>query len=93
MFQTNSLTGMWDTDTIGGRVKSLDGNRYSQVFYNGTYFSETYLMAKKDDAGQVLKMFVIELGVPEELTVDGPKEQNSSWIDFTNRHFAFYIIL
>ena len=34
-------------------------------------------MAKKDDAGQALKTFVTELGVPEELTVDGSKEQNS----------------
>ena len=62
---------MWATDTMDRRVKSLDVNRYSQVFSNGTYFAEIYHIAEKDDAGQVLKTFLMELGVPEELTVDG----------------------
>ena len=52
VFQTKSLTGMWATDTIDRRVKSLDGNRYAQVFSNGTYFSEIYLMSRKYDVGQ-----------------------------------------
>ena len=29
VFQTKSLTGMWDTDTMDGWVKSLDGNQYA----------------------------------------------------------------
>ena len=33
-------------------------------------------MPKKSDVGQSLKTFVIELGVPEELTFNGSKEQN-----------------
>ena len=39
-------------------------------------------MFKKFDAGQALKMFVTELGVPEELTVDGSKEHNSPGTEF-----------
>ena len=35
------------------------------MFSNGTYFSEIYSMAKKSDAVQALKTFLIELGVPE----------------------------
>ena len=31
-------------------------------------------MVKKADTGQALKKFVMELGVPEELVVDGSKE-------------------
>ena len=58
---------MWATDTMDMRVKSFDGNRYAQVFSNSSYFAEIYPMAKKPDAGQSLKMFVMELGVPEEL--------------------------
>ena len=54
-----------------GRVKYLDKNQYAQVFSNGTYLSEIYTMAKKADAGQALKTFVMELGVPDELRVDG----------------------
>ena len=39
-------------------------------------------MANKADAGQALKTFVMELGVPEELTVDGSKENNSPGTEF-----------
>ena len=62
---TKRITGIWATDTMDGQVKSLDRNRYSQVFSNGTYFAEIYPMAKKADAVQALKTFVMELGVPE----------------------------
>ena len=65
------LTGTRATDTMEGRVKYLDKNQYAQVFSNGTYLSEIYTMAKKADAGQALKTFVMELGVPDELRVDG----------------------
>ena len=69
---------MWATDNMGGRVKYLDGNRYTQVLSNGTYFADIYPMAKKDDSGKAIRMFVMELDVPEELTADVSKEQNSS---------------
>jgi hypothetical protein len=39
-------------------------------------------MASKADAGQALKTFVTELGVPDELTIDGSKEQNSKGREF-----------
>ena len=71
VFQTKSLTGVWATDTMDWGVKSLDGKWYAPVFSNGKYFAEIYLMDKKSDAGQALKTFVTELGVPEELTVKG----------------------
>ena len=73
---------MWAMDTMYGRVKYLDGNRYAQVFSNGTYFSEIYPMANKADAGKVLRMFVMELGVPEELKSDLSKEKNSPGTEF-----------
>ena len=44
-------------------------------------------MAKKTDKGQTLKTFVMELVVPEELTIDGSKEKNSPGTEFMNRHF------
>ena len=65
VFQTKRLTGMRDTDTMDGRLKSLDRNRYAHVLSNGTYFAEIYPMAKNSDALQALKTFVMELGVPE----------------------------
>ena len=48
---------MWATDTMDGRVKSLDGNQYEQVFSKGTYFAEIYPMTNKSDTGQALKTF------------------------------------
>jgi hypothetical protein len=65
-----------------GRVKSLDGNRHGQVFANGSFFAEVHPMAWKADAGQALKTFVMELGAPEELTVDGAKEMNPPGTEF-----------
>ena len=59
VFQTKSLTGMWAIDNMDVGVNSLDGNQYTQVFSNGTYFSEIYLMAENSDAVQALKTFVM----------------------------------
>ena len=38
MFHRKTLTGDWATDTIDGRTKSIDGNRYAQVFTSKNYF-------------------------------------------------------
>jgi hypothetical protein len=78
MFQTKRfLAGMWASNTMHGHAKLLDGNQYAQVFSNGGFFAEVYPMARKVDAGLALKTFIMELGVPEDLTVDGSKEHNS----------------
>ena len=82
VFQTKRLAGMWATDTMDRRVNSLDGNQYAQVFSHGIYFSEIYPMAKKDDTVQEMKTFLIELGVPEGLTVNGSREQKSPFTKF-----------
>ncbi len=82
MFQTKRLAGKWASDTIDGRVKPLDGNQYAQVFSNGGFFAEVYPMARKADAGLALKSFIIEFGVPDDLTIDGSKEQNSKGTEF-----------
>ena len=58
------------------------------MLYNGTYFAEIYIMAKKADVVQALKTFLMEPSVPEELTVDVSEEQNSTRTKFINRHFC-----
>jgi hypothetical protein len=73
---------MWASDAVDGRVKSLDGNRHAQAFSDGSFFAEVHPMATKSDAGQALKTFAMELGVPEELTMDGSKEQTKPQTDF-----------
>ena len=41
-----------------------------------------YIQRIKTDTGKALKTFVMELGVPEELTFGGLKEQNSPGTEF-----------
>ena len=77
IFSRKTLRGEWSTDTMDGRCKSLDGNKYAQVFANKSYFAKLYPMDSKSKAGDALKVFCQEFGVPEKLTFDGSKEQGS----------------
>jgi hypothetical protein len=77
MFQTRRLAGKWASNTMDGRLKLLDGNQYAQVFSNGGFFAEVYPMARKAVAGLALNCFIMEFGVPDDLTIDRSKEQNS----------------
>ena len=45
-------------------------------------------MAKKAGVVQALKTFLMELGFPEKLTVNGSEEQNSPGTEFMNNHFC-----
>ena len=82
MFERKTLSGKWSTDTMDGRCKSLNGNRYGQVFANKGYFSKIYPIDKKSKAGDALKLFCQEFGVPESLTFDGSKEQTGKKTEF-----------
>ena len=73
---------MWSPDTMDVLKKSSDENRYSQVFSNGTLFSEIYPMDIKSDSGIALKKFITELVVPIILTIDCSKEQNAPVTEF-----------
>jgi hypothetical protein len=67
---------------MDGRCKSLEGNRYAQVFANKAYFSRMYPMDSKSKAGDALRLFCQEFGVPERLTFDGSKEQTKKGTEF-----------
>ena len=95
MFQRKTLLGEWSTDTMDGRCKSLAGNRYAQVFTNKSYFSRIYPMDKKGKAGDALRLFCQEFGVPERLVFDGSKEQTGKGTEFmrqVRRHNIDYHI-
>ena len=85
VFTRKTLSGDWSTDTMDGRSKSLDGNKYAQVFANKNYFSHIYPMDKKSKAGDALKLFCQEFGVPESLTFDGSKEQTCKGTEFMSQ--------
>ena len=82
MYSRKTLAGEWSTDTVDGKCKSLDGNRYGQVFANKQYFAKFYPMDSKSKAGEALKLFCKEFGVPEKLVFDGSKEQNMKGTEF-----------
>ena len=82
MFRRKLLEGDWFTDTLDGRTPSLSGNRYGQVFANKGYFACIYPMDSKSKAGDALKTFCTEFGVPDKLTFDGSKEQTGKGTEF-----------
>ena len=82
MFQRKTLAGDWSTDTMDGKFKSIEGNRYAQVFANKSYFAQIYPMDSKSKAGDALRLFCQEFGVPERLTFDGSKEQTQKKTEF-----------
>ena len=82
IFQLPRLQGTWFTDTVYGRVKSKDGNRYGQIFANESYFATIYPMDSKGKAGEALRTFCREFGVPEKLIVDGSKEHTERGTEF-----------
>ena len=75
IFEKPLLRGDFYTDTMDGRCKSLNGNRYAQVMANKDFFAVAYPMTNKSGAGDALRQFINEYGRPEKLTFDGSQEQ------------------
>ena len=75
MYEKPRLRGEWFTDTLDIRIISKDGNRYGQVFANRGLFAHIYPMDTKRKAGDALRTFCQEFGVPDKLTYDGSKDQ------------------
>jgi hypothetical protein len=82
VYEKPRLAGKWYTDTMDGRTVSKDGNRYGQVFANKKFFATIYPMDSKAKAGEALRVFCEEFGVPDKLTFDGSKEQNGKNTEF-----------
>lgn len=82
IFSLPRLQGEWFTDTVVGTEKSKEGNKYGQIFANGAYFATFYPMSEKGKAGDALRLFCREYGVPEMLRFDGSKEQTQKNTEF-----------
>ena len=52
-----------------------DRYRYAQVFANVSFFAVSYPMEKNSSAGQALKQFIAEFGIPDRIVCDGLGEQ------------------
>jgi hypothetical protein len=64
MYRAPRLQGEWCTDSVEGRCKSRDGNKYGQIFANEAYFAVFYPMESKSKAGDALHTFCREYGAP-----------------------------
>ena len=82
MFEKPLLRGDFYTDTMDGRCKSLNGNRYAQIMANKDFFAVAYPMTNKSGAGDSLRQFINEYGRPEKLTFDGSQEQCGKKTEF-----------
>ena len=74
MFFRPQLKGEWYTDTVFVPSKSKDGNICGQIYANGNYFVAFYPMDSKSKAGDSLRAFCREFGIPEKLRHDGAPE-------------------
>ena len=55
MFERPRIRGMMYSDTLDGKYKSLDGNRYAQVFANESFFVASYPIPTKGYAGDAFE--------------------------------------
>ena len=73
-YERKRLQDKFYTNTYFARHRSLHGNTCAQVFGSKNFFAEAYPMASKGQAGDALKSFITEWGVPARLTFDGAAE-------------------
>ena len=82
MFIRLCIHGTIYTDTMNGRYKSLDGNKHANKFTNELFFATAYPMEHKSSAGQALKQFISDFGIPDKLVCDGGAEQVGKRTEF-----------
>ena len=85
IFHRPRLQGEWFTDTVFNNVKSKDGNICGQIFANDSYFATFYPMDTKKKAGDALRIFCKEFGVPDTLRHDGAKEMCEKNTEFRSQ--------
>ena len=82
MYERPHIRGVVYTDTMDGEHKSLDGNKFAQVFATDFHFSAVYPMESKGHAGEAMKQFITDFGVPDKIICDGSKEQTKRGTTF-----------
>ena len=82
MFLRPRLQGEWYTDTVFGPVKSRAGNNCGQLFANESYYAVFYPMDSRSKAGDSLRLFCRNVGIPDFLRFDGAKEMCEKGCEF-----------
>lgn len=77
------------TDTVDAHVKSIEGNKYGQLFTTREWFADIYPMSHKHKAGKGLSSFINEYGVSSLIVSDGGGEQvgkTTTFQELINKH-------
>ena len=74
-YQKRRLSSNCFTDIFHSHHKALEGNTCSQFFANKQMFAVSYPLTAKRFAGEALKLFISQFGVPEDLIFDSAIEQ------------------
>ena len=82
MYERPRIQGVVYTDMMDGQHKSFDGNKFAQVFTMDFHFSAFYPIESKGYAGDSLKRFIADFGVPDNIICDGSKEQTKRGMTF-----------
>ena len=81
------------TETMDARYQSIHENPYFQVFANKEFFVKGYTIQKKSDCNEALSKFIHDFWAPDEMTMDGSKEQtgrNSKFQKLLKKHDISY---
>ena len=78
MLRYRRLGSIFYTDTLVAlNTKSLQGNKYAQIFVSDRGYVAAYPMISQSEFPQALHWFCKEVGVPHTLVMDGHKAQTS----------------
>lgn len=77
----NRLNSTFYTDTLFSKVTSLRGNKCAQVFTDGRFIA-IYPLTTKAHAGDALREFASDVGIPNTLVADMAGEQTGDATEF-----------
>ena len=96
MYERPQLRGVIYTDTMHSHFKSLDGNKYAQIFATEDYFAAAYPMESKALTSDALKEFIADYSVPDKIIMDGAGEQTgkrSTFMEQVRKHHIDYHVM
>ena len=70
--------------------KSLNQNKYAQVFVNSECYSKVYPMRLKVHAGYDLGTLFRDVGIPTHLHVDNAREMNGPTTKWVHLYVSLY---
>ena len=73
-FWYNRLNTKVYSDTLISKVKSMRGNKYTQVFTNDVDYIKVIPMKTKSEARNALLTLFEDIGMPTHINTDGAKE-------------------